>query len=460
MNIPAVNIICDEMTDILQNNILRKWYPLAIDTEYGGYFTNISHDFRLMTRQEKMIVTQARHIWTTSKAAAFFGDGEFENYSRHGFDFLKEKMWDETFGGFYQIRSRDGSLSKREGWYDEKRTYGNAFAVFGLAALYNLTKEKKYLELAVKAFEWIENHSFDNHLNGYFQFLTREGNIFDKWSGHKTKAPDAAEAGLKDQNSSIHLLEAYTELYNIWENEKLRGQLRNLLILIRDTIASPRGYLRLFFDYDWKPVSFRNSPREEREKNYGLDHVSFGHDYETSFLMLEASHSLGIENDFFTLSTAKRMMDHAIKNGWDDSVGGFFDEGYYFEEFGKCEIIRDSKTWWAQAEALNALLLFSKIYPKEKIYSNYFLTEWEFIKKYLIDYENGDWYWGSIDKQPFYTIEPKGSIWKETYHAARALMNCILILSDDDFELYRSNEKFRVLKARSDEFIRHWRSTE
>jgi mannobiose 2-epimerase len=30
-------------------------------------------------------------------------------------------------------------------------------------------------------------------------------------------------------------------------------------------------------------------PQEIREKNYGLDHVSFGHDYETAFLMLEAS---------------------------------------------------------------------------------------------------------------------------------------------------------------------------
>ncbi len=449
--------ICLDMLEYLSDNLLNKWYPLAIDNEFGGYFTNISNDFNLMPMQEKMVVTQARHMWTTAKASEFFNNESFYNYSLHGFNFLKDKMWDSEYGGYYQIRSRAGGYSEVEKWKNEKRTYGNAFAVYGLAALYKITNNIDVLEQAKKSFFWIEKNSYDSKYDGYFQFLQREGIPFDKSSKYKTEATDAVEVGLKDQNSSIHLLEAYTELYNVWKDENVFRQLHGLLILIRDAIINPKGYLHLFFENNWKPVSFKNSSKEIREANYRLDHVSFGHDYETAFLMLEASHTLGLEEDVRTLRTAKKLIDHAIENGWDNLNGGFFDEGYYFKENNECTIIKDTKNWWAQAEGLNALLLFSKIFPEEKIYYDLFLQQWEYIKKYLIDHENGDWYYGSLEKEPHHKNTPKGSIWKATYHNGRALMNCIKMLSDESFEIYRNNEKFRIIKNEFDHFIIHWR---
>ncbi|MFA7288508.1 MAG: AGE family epimerase/isomerase [Melioribacteraceae bacterium] len=434
--------IANEMMISLSENLLSKWYPLVIDNESGGYLTNLTNDMKLMSEQEKMIVTQARHIWTLSKAANFFDDSNFYKMAEHGFNFITEKFWDSNFGGYFQIRNKEGELCYKENWGTEKRTYGNAFAIYGLSALYKLTKSDAVLEQTVKSFRWIEDHAFDPEYKGYFQFLTIDGTSFDKNSEYKTYSTDAIECGYKDQNSSIHLLEAYTELYNIWKDEKLKTQLAGLLTLIRDTITHPKGYLQLFFDRDWTPVSFRYSAKEIREQNYRLDHVSFGHDYETAFLMLEASHSLGIENDKITLQTAKRMVDHAIENGWDYEKGGFFDEGYYFADEDKCTIIKDTKTWWQQAEALNVLLLFSKIFPNQEKYIELFQKEWEYVKEYLIDHENGDWYWGSLEKEPFYRIKPKGSIWKGTYHNGRSLMNCINMLSDNHESI---------------SFIEHWK---
>lgn len=452
-------MIIHELYNNLENEILKKWYPLVIDKEFGGYFSNLSYDWKILPEQEKMIVTQARHIWTASKAAGFFEKDQYKQAACHGFYFLWEKMWDKKFGGFFQIRSRDGSISDNNGWLDEKRLYGNAFGIYGLAALYEITRDEKILHLAKDCFYWIEEHSADQESNGYFQFLTREGIPFDKNSDYKTKASDATETGYKDQNSSIHLLEAYTELYNAWKSPELYERLKNILFLIRDTITSEKGYLNLFFERNWKPVSFRNAPEEIRKKNYGLDHVSFGHDYEAAFLMLEASHILGLENDTATLIKAKKMIDHAIENGWDKNTGGFFDEGYYFTEEGKCKIIKDTKVWWSQAEGLNSLLLFSKIFPKEKKYYDLFLLQWEYIKKYLIDHEYGDWYWGSLEKEPFYRSEPKGTIWKCTYHTGRALMNCIKMLSDENFPLMNNSAGFKKEKNNFDEFIGHWKNS-
>ena len=451
--------LLNELYNAAGKNLLEKWYPLSADKENGGYYTNVSYDWEIDHAGPKMIVTQARHIWTASKAACFFNNDSYFTSAEHGLDFLMNKMWDEKFGGFYQMRSYKGGFSDHLGFKEEKRTYGNAFAVYGLAALYAMDQNKRALNFAKIEFNWIENHAYDNEHKGYIQFLTREGMPFGKDSDYKTTADDAAEVGYKDQNSSIHLLEAYTELYNVWKDPLLKKRLAELLVLIRDFITTPKGYMNLFFQNDWKPLSFADSPDEIRKKNYRLDHVSFGHNYETAFLLLEASHALGIKNDTITLSTAKRMLDHAISNGWDNETGGFFDEGYYFKGDDKCTIIKSTKNWWAQAEGLNILLMMSKIFPDSEIYRDYFFKQWNYIKTHLLDSENGGWFEGGLDKEPHFRTGPKGHIWKCAYHTGRALMNCIAMLADDDFELCKSSEGFIKVKQKSDEFINHWKKT-
>ena len=451
--------ILNEMMTSLGKNLMDKWYPLAIDKKYGGYLTNLSYNWEVDSEQPKMIVTQARHIWATSKAAMFLNNQLYADAAMHGFDFLKNKMWDQKYGGFYQMRNRQGGFSDYLNFKEEKRTYGNAFAIYGLAALYELTKDARVLDFAKEAFEWIETHAFDPKLKGYFQFISPDGEPFDKNSIYKTTAYDDVELGYKDQNSSIHLLEAYTELFNVWPDEKLRKKLYGLLTLIRDVVTTSKGHMNLFFENDWTPVSFKDAPKEIREKNYRLDHVSFGHDYETAFLMLEASHILGLENDTETLTVAKRMVDHAIVNGWDNENGGFYDAGYYFAGDNKCTIIQSTKNWWAQAEALNILLMMSNIFPEEEIYSDYFAKQWKYVKNYLLDDENGDWFEGGLDKEPHFKTGPKGHIWKCTYHTGRAFMNCIKMLADDDFKLMKESESFRKIKKDTNNFLKHWQKT-
>ncbi len=449
--------IADEILVELKDNLLDKWYPLVIDTEHGGYFSNISFDWKLEEVQDKMIVSQARHIWTLSKAYELFSIEDYKEYALHGFRFLRDNMWDNEYGGFFQIRSRNGKLTSAENWLDEKRIYGNAFAIYGLAALYKITNNKEVLDLAIKTFTWMEEKAHDNLNKGYFQFLTREGERFGQNSDYRTKASDKNEAGLKDQNSSIHLLEAFTELYSVWPNAIVKERLKELLELIRDKLTTEKGYLNLFFHEDWSHVSFKTASKKERENNYGLDHVSFGHDYETAFLMMEASHALGLEHDHKTLNASKKMLDHALENGWDEKLGGFFDEGYYFEGSEKCKIIKDTKTWWCQAEGLNILLIFSILFPNNS-YKENFKKLWNYVNHYLLDEKNKGWYWGSIEKEPNMINEPKGSIWKACYHDGRSLINCISMLGNDNSNINVTNGLARKV-TESKIFITHWKKT-
>ena len=396
---------------------LRLFYPLSVDTLYGGYFSDINYKWELEGRQDKMIVTQARHIWSLANAAMFnHAYRRLLPVAAHGYRFLRDRMWDREFGGFFNLVDRRGDPLSENGRYI-KTAYGNAFALYGLATYYKASGDTGALNLALDTYRWLEKNSYDTLNRGYFQFLSREGLPFPE--GFNKQPP-------KDQNSMIHLMEAYTALYDVWPNSMLKERLASLLHIIRDIITNDQGYMNLFFRRDWTPVSYRESSAPARYFNYELDHISFGHDVETSYLMMEASQALGISNDATTLRIAKKKVDFALQQGWDAENGGLFDGGDTFITGGRVAILKDTKEWWAQAEALNTFLMMSMMFPRGGLnYHEKFIAQWNYCKKYLIDGDHGGWYWGGIDKAPGNRNAPKATIWKADYHTSRSMINCI-----------------------------------
>jgi mannobiose 2-epimerase len=416
--------IADEMSKSVTTELLDKYYPQNLDTVYGGFITSYSYDFKPVGTQDKFIVTQARHTWTTAKASMAYPEKMyFLKCSQQGFKFLRDAMWDKEYGGFYNLVDRQGVNKSNPAI--PKDAYGNAFGIYALSAYYKASKDTAALNFVKQAFGWLEKHSHDPVYKGYYQHLKRDGTPVVR-----DNTMSLMEAtGYKDQNSSIHLLEALTELYEVWPDALVRARLEEMLYLIRDKIVTDKGYLTLFLTPQWKPISFRDSSEASILRHKNLDHVSFGHDVETAYLMLEASHALGL-NDQKTMKIAKKMVDHALANGWDKKVGGFYDEGYYFRNKKQITIIRDSKNWWAQAEGLNTLLLMADQFPNDRMhYFEKFKQLWTYVQTYLIDHVNGDWYEGGLDKEPERKTGLKAHIWKAAYHNYRSLSNCIERLS-------------------------------
>lgn len=410
--------LAGEMEDVLREQVLDPWYPRAIDEEHGGFLSDFNDRWEPDGPHDKFIVTQARHTWTTARAARFFpeADAHYLPMAAHGFEFLRDVMWDDTHGGFVGTVSREGAVQANGSGDRVKRAYGNAFAIYGLAAYHAASGNEDALQLAQDAFRWLNEHAHDPVHGGYFQFMARDGTPFR--NGYGGTPP-------KDQNSSIHLLEAFIELYHVWPDPTVRDRLREMLHVVRDTLVTDTAYLTLFTRADWTPVSYRDSSQAVREANYRLDHVSFGHDVETAFLILEASEALGIERDT-TLRVAQSMVDHAIRNGWDEATGGLYDGGYYPSEDAPIDIVRTSKAWWAQVEALNAFLLMARLFPDAEIpYDDYFRQQWTYVKEYLIDWEHGGLYRGGLDEEPDAKTASKGGIWKAAYHETRSLMHSI-----------------------------------
>ena len=410
--------VAEDMAQHLHKHVIHPWYPRILDEDDGGFLSDYDASWQPTGEQDKMIVTQARHVWTPSRLARTLDEKEkYLKIAQHGARFLREKMWDRENGGFYNLVDKRGSATNPDATRGFIKTaYGNAFAIYGLAAHHRVSGSKESLDLAKEAFMWLEKNSHDAEFGGYFQFILEDGTPL--FEGHENPP--------KDQNSSIHLIEAFCELYHVWKDPLVRERIEEMLIIIRDTITTHKGYMNLFFDRQWNPVSFRDATEAEREAGYTWDHVSFGHDIETAYLLQEAAESIYGEIDETTMAKTKKMVDHCLKWGWDEKHTGLLDRGYYFEEDGECKIIEDAKVWWAQVETMNTLLIMADLYPNDNWnYFDKFLMQWKYIKDNLIDYKNMGVYSAGLDTKPESINGKKASIWKGNYHTARSLINCI-----------------------------------
>ena len=81
----------------------------------------------------------------------------------------------------------------------------------------------------------------------------------------------------------------------------------------------------------------------------------------------------------------------------------------------------DEKHWWPQAEAIVG---FYNAYQLTKN-RNYYTTaanSWAFVKQYILDVRNGEWYWGVKKDHSIMEGQDKAGFWKCPYHNGRACL--------------------------------------
>ncbi|GAC1667259.1 MAG: cellobiose 2-epimerase [Candidatus Acidiferrum sp.] len=395
----------DEVEATLHRDVLDVWYPRSIDKENGGFRSDFDRQWRPSKSGGKFSVFQGRMTWVAAQIVMRRPDlkDQYLPYVKHGVDYLDNVMWDKQFGGFYWGLDDKSQISPA--FTDGKHLYGISFCLYAAAAAYQATQDPKALDLAQRGFRWVEEHAHDNQNGGYFEWLTREGKVAEARVDDQGKLREApvGPAGYKSMNTHIHLLEAYTQLYQVWKDDAVRRRLEELLGIVRDKISVEPGVMNLYFTNDWRPIP---------------DHDSYGHDVEAGYLLLESAEVLGHVNDAKTEKMAKMLVDHALAYGWDATYGGFYQDG---TTFGRAE--SRQKEWWVQDEGLNALLLMHDKYGQgNDKYFKAFQLQWRLIADYQIDHEfHGVYEMLGPDGAPIDAA--KGRIWKAAYHDGRAFLN-------------------------------------
>lgn len=396
----------DEAETLLHHDVIDVWYPRTVDNQNGGFHSNFTREWKPNGSQGKFSVFQGRMTWVAAEMMIRRPETKerFLPIVRHGVEYLDNVLWDKQYGGFYWGLADDGKISPF--YTDGKHLYGMSFALYGAAAAYQATHDPKALDLSQRAFRWMDEHAHDAKNGGYFEWLTREGQPIPPRpeTGRVEELPVALfPIGYKSMNTHIHLLESYSQLYEVWKDETLRKRIEELLVIIRDKVCVEPGAMNLYFTNAWEPIP---------------DHDSYGHDVEAAYLMLEAEDVLEKGHDPKTERMAKMLVDHALAYGWDDKFGGFYRDG---TTIGRTE--DKLKEWWVEVEGLNALLMMHEKYGQQTdVYFKAFQLQWNFIKEYQVDSEfHGLYELIGVDGKPTFPI--KGRIWKGAYHDGRAMLN-------------------------------------
>ena len=386
----------------LRGHILPFWMNLR--DPRGGFYGQMTHDLVLHRDAPKGIILHARILWAFSSAYLRFQDPDYLEAARHAYDFLQQ-AWDMENGGFYWSMTADGKPFETD-----KYAYCNAFCIYGLTLFSEAAKDRDALNLALKTFDIIEEHFSER--GGYIETFAEGWQPLenDHLSEHDLHAA-------KTMNTTLHLIEAYAELYRVTGFAYVGDALHKLLRLIADEIYLPdRKMLGVFFDENLNLLG---------------DLHSFGHDIEASWLLDHACDCLNRKK----VTAEFRELDYTLANHVYEAA--FKDGALYNERF--MQEIDKTRVWWVQAEGVLGFLNAAKTagtIKKDSSAASRFIScacsLWEYIRTHQIDpREGGEWFGETeTDGTPRSSCDMAG-IWKCPYHNSRMCLEVIRRVSDD-----------------------------
>ena len=377
----------------LTHNLLPYWSTRMVDTKNGGFYGRINASDQVFPDEDKGGILNARILWTYSSAYRILKDTTYLRLAKRSKEYIMSHFIDKEFGGAYRSVKSTGEPSDTR-----KQTYTQSFFIYGLAEYYRVTGDKDALQAAKDIFELFEKFALDKENDGYFEVFTRDWNrSHDMLIGEKTSQDE------KTMNTHLHIMEAYTNLYRVWPDRRVADRLKDQVEIFLDKIVDAKtSHLICFMDKNWNRTS-------------SLD--SYGHDIESSWLLVEAA---GVLKDTALLG---RVTKTSIKIANAASEGLQPDGSLIYEKDLSTGRKNTERSWWAQAETIVGYLNAYEITGNEK-YLDKSINCWNYTKNHLVDNKSGGWF-SSVSESGITGRGDKGGFWVCPYHSGRMCMEVI-----------------------------------
>lgn len=403
----------DELHTHLTTELLPFWTARTIDHENGGFITHFDQYGNDSGEDEKSLIAQTRSIYTYASAhRAGYGDGALADFARHGVDYLLTRMWDTEFGGFYWMTNRKGEVLN-----DQKIVYGQSFAIYCLSEYTLATGDLRGVEYAEKVFDLLQKYASDTCYGGYFEVFKHDWTL---------TGPGSAGGNRKTLDAHMHLMEAFTSLYECTRQSIHRRKLLEVINLLVGKIMHPaygtgvpqfwadwRVAPQIKFDVIWGWDRFT----EDGVKHQAEDNTSYGHNTEFGWLLLHALVVLEIPYETY-INQLKKAFSHAADHGIDWKYGGVFVEGSH-----SGEVYDREKEFWQQAEALIGFLDAYRIFGEDKYWKAYENVH-RFVLDKMVNHEVGEW-WPLMTRQGIPIWTHMSHSWKINYHTVRSIVQSI-----------------------------------
>jgi mannobiose 2-epimerase len=360
------------------------WLEHGPDKALGGFYATLDRAGSPIGPANKGLVQQARHLWSLCTWYERREQrAEIAALARSQYTFLTQSFLDAADGAFVLSVSPDGGQVVDA----RKQLYAESFALYALATYGRVFDVPEATGLALERFASIDASRHDATFGGYDQ----RGD------------PGFLSAGAeKDTNTHLHLMEAFSALYEATGDARVGARLDELAGLIAGTLRQRTNYVHAEFTIDWTP--------------FGTPRVSYGHDLETAWLLVEAARVLGRPSDPELRAAALAIVEHSATRGIDVERGGYFESG--IPQGAATDL---DKIWWVQLEALAGLWwdyeLSGDTVALDRLEQT---TSWLEATE---DLPSGEWFASTNpDGSAAGGADYKGDEWKESYHSVRALV--------------------------------------
>lgn len=395
----------ERLYDNLVENVLPFWAENTWDAEYGGFLTRLDRRGRRIESDEKFLMMQVRMIAALSWA---HHDGMrsagYLDKARRGYEFLIDHFLDHDAGGFFFSVARDGRPRNLR-----KNTDVHAYALIGLSAYHTASGQRDPLEYARQIFDLLETRARDGR-DGYAEDF--DGGWWPVLNAQQMNLPSGARIKTIDMHTNV--LEAFSYLAEVTGERRHREALHTVLdLILARGLHREHGCSITAFDGQWNPVADAG----------GSLTTSYGINVELAWLLKRACEVLGRPLARYE-ETILRLIDHALENGFDHTVGGLASYGPLSGSVAHEPAYPPEasvRAWWIQAELLNALFDAIALTGADR-YRRAFIKQCEWIWKRQIDHECGDWYLEIDPTTGAPLTTEKGGEWKTAFHVSRALM--------------------------------------
>jgi len=395
MNSKEINDFAARVREHLFGHVLPFWCGPARDHEQGGWVGWLSNDLKSDHSQPKGLILNTRILWTFSAVHGVQQESLFHEMAERALDWVTNRFWDTQYGGAFWRLDDTGRVRD-----DSKKTYGQAFYIYALAEYHLAFDDPSALARAREMFELLDHHAHDAKDGGYFEAYHRDWTV----AGPEGGVGGAELNAKKSMNTSLHLLEAFTNLYRAWKDPLLAERLRELTRIFEEHILDSRSnHFHHFFDEKWTVLS---------------DNYTFGHDIEGSWLQCEGAEVLG------DAALQRRIRQRALAIAEVTLKEGLAADGGVCYEGKAGRIVDGGKEWWPQAEAVVGFINAYQISRQNK-YLETARRIWDFIERKIVDREHGDWFWRINERGEPDAKRPKVSEWKGPYHSGRACLEAM-----------------------------------
>lgn len=369
----------------LKEKVIPFWMNHSIDSKNGGFYNCLSEDGTVYDTT-KNVWMQGRQVWMLSKLYRDLDQNDtWLKTARDGLSFIKTHAVAEDGRVYFSVSELGQPLSI------QRKIFSECFYIMALAELGRASGNQSLINEAELVFERVWHWAFHPHELGI---------------------PELPGVPPKTTSLAIPMI-----LLNVIET--LTDGDANRYVQEVDQCIN-----RLLLHY-----------QRREEKVYETMHVSGkvmggsvgrlmnpGHAIEAAWFLLHWARILKKpELESTSINMARVSFDH----GWDKEFGGLYS---FLDADGHSPTVLEwsMKMWWPHCESLYAFCLNHQLSKDEGDWERFTKTL-EYLKKYFVDDNHGEWY-GYLDRQGNKTHTFKGGPYKGFFHVPRALLYCMNVL--------------------------------